>query len=90
MFDGEYKNGKRNGEGKEYNNNGILIFEGKYLNNERVSGIQYDTNGNKINEFQNINGEGKKYDYDGNIIYEGEFLNGEKNGKGKVYMKVNF
>ena len=52
IFDGEYKNGKRNGEGKEYNNNGILVFEGKYLNNERVSGIQYDTNGNKINDFK--------------------------------------
>ena len=28
LFEGEYKNGKRNGKGKEYNDVGELIFEG--------------------------------------------------------------
>ncbi len=32
IFEGEYKNGQRNGEGKEYNWNGELMFEGEYLN----------------------------------------------------------
>jgi len=36
MFEGEYFNGKRNGQGKEYEFN-LLIFEGEYLNGERVS-----------------------------------------------------
>ena len=34
-YEGEYLNGKRkkNGKGKQYNDNGKLLFEGEYLNN---------------------------------------------------------
>ena len=36
IFEGEYLNGERwNGNGKEYNNNGIIIYEGEYLNGEK-------------------------------------------------------
>ena len=36
-FEGEYSNGKRNGNGKEYNFfYGKLLFEGDYLNGKRV------------------------------------------------------
>ena len=35
MFEGEYLNGKRNGKGREYNDE-ILIFEGEYLNGLRI------------------------------------------------------
>ena len=28
--------GKRNGKGKEYNDNGELVFEGVYLNGEKI------------------------------------------------------
>ena len=31
----DYLNGKRNGKGKEYNYNGILVFEGEYLNGKK-------------------------------------------------------
>ena len=31
IFEGKYLNGKRNGKGKEYDENGKLIFEGKYF-----------------------------------------------------------
>ena len=34
VFEGEYKNGRRNGKGKEYRN-GILMFEGEYINGKR-------------------------------------------------------
>ena len=34
VFEGEYKNGRRNGNGKEYRN-GILMFEGEYINGKR-------------------------------------------------------
>ena len=34
-FEGKYSNGKRNGNGKEYDD-GKLIFEGEYLDGERV------------------------------------------------------
>ena len=36
IFEGDYKNGKRNGKGKEYSDyNGKLIFEGEYVNGKR-------------------------------------------------------
>ena len=28
--------GKRNGKGKEYNDNGELVFEGEYLNGKKI------------------------------------------------------
>ena len=34
-FEGEYLNGKRNGKGKEYDEEGNLIYEGDYINGER-------------------------------------------------------
>jgi len=39
---GEYLNGKRNGNGKEYNEKGKLIFEGEYLNNKKWVGNGFD------------------------------------------------
>ena len=35
IFEGEYLNGKRNGNGKEYDKYDILIFEGEYLYNQK-------------------------------------------------------
>ena len=35
IFFGEYLNGKRNGRGREYENNSDIIFEGEYLNGKR-------------------------------------------------------
>ena len=32
----EYINGMRNGKGKEYNSDGIIIFEGEYLNGKII------------------------------------------------------
>ena len=43
IFEGDYKNGERNGKGKEFSNDKI-IFQGEYLNGER--------NG-KAKEYQN-------------------------------------
>ena len=37
-FEGEYLNGKRNGKGKEYDDEGNLIFEGEYLINQEYKG----------------------------------------------------
>ena len=35
MFEGEYLNGKKNGNWKEYNRKGSLMFEGEYLNGKK-------------------------------------------------------
>ena len=45
------KDGKRNNHAKEYNNNGILIFEGEYLNGEKNGqGKEYYDNGKLLFE----------------------------------------
>ena len=49
-------NGKRNGKGKEYWNNGKLKFEGKYLNGER------NGNGKEYNFFGKLIFEGEYRD----------------------------
>ena len=36
-FEGEYFRDLKNGKGKEYDKNGILIFEGFYVNNEKMT-----------------------------------------------------
>ena len=40
-FKGEYSNGKRNGKGKEYYDNGRLKFEGEYSNGKKWNGKGY-------------------------------------------------
>ena len=44
IFKGQYSGGKRNGEGREYNEEGNVIFEGEYLNGKKWKGIgkEYD------------------------------------------------
>ena len=74
LFEGEYLNGKRNGNGVEYYYNdlenetflGKIKYEGNYFNGKR-------------------NGKGKEYFYNGNLKFDGEYLYGKKNGKGKEY-----
>ena len=36
IYEGEYLNGKKNGKGKEYNDDGDLIFEGEFLNGKKI------------------------------------------------------
>ena len=64
LFEGEYKNKKRNGMGKEYKE-GKLIFEGEYKNGIKNGyGKKYDNkDGKLIFEGQYLNGaewEGKE------------------------------
>ena len=57
-FQGEYLNGKRNGYGKEYFNNGRIQFEGEYLNGKRNGdGKEYDKFGNLIYEGKYLDGK---------------------------------
>jgi antitoxin component YwqK of YwqJK toxin-antitoxin module len=70
IFEGEIKNGVKNGKGKEYNyNSGKLIFEGEYLNGIRWNGIgnEYLTNWELEKQFEYLNGEingkGKEFTY---------------------------
>ena len=80
IFEGEYLNGKRNGKGKEYNENGELLFEGEYLYGKRWNGKGYNKEGNIDFEIKDGKGNIKEYDdYDGKLEFEGEYLNGRRN-----------
>ena len=82
LFDGEYLNGERNGQGKEYSHrNNILIFVGEYLNNQRNGKGKEYNNGKLVFEGDYKNDkrwEGKGYDKSKKIVYE------LKDGKGLV------
>ena len=83
VFEGEYSNGKRNGKGIEYYNNGRKKFEGEYLNGKRHGkGIEYSYDGYCIFEGEYLNGEkngkGIEYKKNGDKIFIGEYLNGER------------
>jgi len=81
----EYLNGKKNGKGKEYYEEGELFFEGEYINGKRWNGKFYNGINNIVYEIKNGKGFIKKY-YDSICLkFEGEYLKGEKNGKGKEY-----
>ena len=61
---------------------GILIFEGEYLNGERWNGKGKEYFNDKLDfEGEYLNGKrsGKAKEYlDGILIFEGEYLNGQK------------
>ena len=52
---------KWNGKGKEYDEDGNLIFEGEYINGQKWNGKgkEYDEDGNLTFEGEYINGEKK-------------------------------
>ena len=87
IFEGEYKNGKRNGKGKEYYDYfaGKLKFEGEFLDGKRNGkGKEYSCfyYGTLISDCEYLNGQRngkfKEYYYNGKLRAEGEYLNGKK------------
>ena len=86
IFAGEYLNGLKNGKGREYYDNGVLKFDGEYLNDKKWNGKGHQGENDIIYEI--INGKGvikELYPIKKNKKLEIEYLNGEKNGKGKEY-----
>ena len=94
LYIGQYKNGERNGKGKEYYNNKV-VFEGEYLNGKRNGkGIKYDIDKRKVLfEGQYLNGKRwngiqKKFN-ENSLYFEGEYLNGKLwNCKYSLYDEV--
>ena len=98
----QYKNGERNGNGKEFievkSNNKLdkyLQFEGEYLNNKRNGeGKEYVNSklvfkGVYLNNVKN--GYGEEYDNNGKVIFKGEFFKGhKKEGKQFINDKLEF
>ena len=86
IFKGEYLNGKRNGKGKEFYENGKLKFEGKYINGYKIKGKGYNSDGNIILRLSE-NGKCEEYYKNGNLKFEGEYLKGKRNLKLKMDME---
>ena len=87
---GEFLLGQFHGEGKEYDANGNLIFEGEYLHGKHWTGKIFNTFNKNIYELKERSGYDMKYNrFDGLLKYEGEYLKGIKNGKGKKYQNGN-
>ena len=85
-YEGEFLNDKYNGKGKEYYVNGIICFEGEYLNGSKWNGTLYDKEHKHIFKLKNGKGYIKAYDiFAGILIFEGQYINGVRNGKGKEY-----
>ena len=81
IFTGFYKNGRRDGEGKEYYENKILKFEGEYSNGIKIRGSKYDKLGNRYLTFDHGNGE-EKYN-NKKSMFVGGYYNGKRwNGIG--------
>ena len=84
IFEGGYKNGKRNGKGKEYDDLYCeVLFEGEYKNGKRNGkGKEFKFYYGYLDfEGEYLNGKkwnGKKYNKNGEVLYE------LKNGKGNV------
>ena len=83
LFEGKYKNGKKNGKGKEYTKFGDLLFEGYFIDDKKNGkGKEYCPWSGKllfVGEYKNgkRHGKGIEYDYDKKIIFKGEYLNGK-------------
>ena len=87
---GEYLNGKRHGYGKEYDEDGVLWFEGLYEFNKRKKGKEYFDEENVLFEgvysFWKLSKRNvKEYDDKGNYLGKYFIYEINWNGEGKEY-----
>ena len=94
IYEGEYLNGKRNGKGKEYDDNNELIYVGNYLNGLKWCGTWKEIRNSKDNKKILLTEYkfGLKrdlnmliYNKHDRLIYEGGHYKGKRHGKGKEY-----
>ena len=100
---GRWNHDLKDGKFKDFDNNGNLIYNGEYKNNNKEgNGEMYDINFNKHIPIYSgtwkenkYNGNGKLYILNLKNYYIGEFKEGKKEGKGKLinnntYYEGNF
>ena len=82
IFQGEYKNGKRSGKGKEYDKYGYLTYEGEYLKGKR-NGIGKEYYNNDLlfegeYSYGEKNGQGVEYYDNCQYKFKGIYKKGKK------------
>ena len=86
-YEGDWKNGLRNGNGKIYKKDGLIRYEGGFINDKYEGGGQYFWQNNElyIGEFKNglRNGKGKELYQNGKVKYEGDYVDDKYEGNGK-------
>ena len=89
MYDGDFVNGKRNGNGTLIDQKGRLIYKGNWVDGKKNGkGIFYYSTGDKYEgDFvdDKMTGKGRLTNPKGSLIYEGDWVDGKKNGKGIFY-----
>jgi len=90
VYEGEWRDGLRHGQGILYDANGNMRYEGEWQHGRRHGkGTSYHENGNMEYEgtWENgqPHGQGTSYDENGNMRYKGGWKNGEPHGKGITY-----
>ena len=87
IYEGEYKNGEKNGKGKEYDKYGKLTYEGEYKDGKKHGkGKEYDHYGTLIYEGEYL--KGKEWNIKANSCYGPDLMDiiqiDIKNGNGKI------
>ena len=93
IFIGKYRNGKRNGPGKQYYSDGKLKYEGDYLDGKWHGwGIYYYEDGDRyegpwVNDQRDSSESGKDgtYHFADGSIFIGKYRNDKRNGPGKQF-----
>ena len=90
-YEGQFKNGLRNGKGILYYSNGNIIYEGDFVNDKFEGNGKYIYGGGEYYNGQwkdnKKNGKGSLYAKNGNIIYVGDFVNDNYEGNGRFYFE---
>ena len=91
-YEGDLKNGIKEGQGTEYYKNNKKRYEGSFKNGKHHGkGKEFYENGilKYEGEFNQDKYDkiGIQYDENGQKIYEGDFKNGKYHGKGKLFRK---
>ena len=63
IYEGEYKNGDKNGKGQEFYYDGMILFKVEYYKGKKRNGKGYNIDGNIIYEIKNGKEYIKKYEY---------------------------
>ncbi len=88
LYSGRLEKGALQGEGRLYDADGVLVYEGQMADGERSGNGKAYVNGILSYEGQfsagRYNGYGKSWDED-KLVYEGQFADGLFEGSGKLY-----